>query len=152
MTTVTTTQKPKLTGWAQAAARSAPKQQLNLKSSNKELEKPAEVVVVQQAPASQRSNSSERKKLGNSNNSQKHKKNTSNHNNITRHPYNRDEVRKFMNDLFKSYTANPELKSYKDIVGNTNAVTATNWGTVSNNKNKNKKYGCLNDVAKLLKN
>ncbi|CAI6422186.1 ADM_HP2_G0007610.mRNA.1.CDS.1 [Saccharomyces cerevisiae] len=41
--------------------------------------------------------------------------------------------------------ANPETASGR-------VSTATDWGTVSSSKNKNKKYGCLSDIAKVLRN
>ncbi len=59
-----------------------------------------------------------------------------------------------MNDLFTKYTDDIKTVSYKSIVGTSKNIPATNWGTVQskNNKNKNKKYGLLVDIAKILKN
>ncbi|EGA83699.1 Pbp4p [Saccharomyces cerevisiae Lalvin QA23] len=73
-------------------------------------------------------------------------------------PYNREEVRSYMHKLFQSYTAGEKshsTKTYKQVLSETasgRVSTATDWGTVSSSKNKNKKYGCLSDIAKVLRN
>lgn len=133
--TATMTTKPKLTGWAQAAARAVPKTQSN---------------------GHHKSNSSSSHRVNNKNtnnndlhneqSSHQHKRNKK----IARQPYNRAEVKKFMKDLYDSHINDISLKTYKEIIeANTNN---SHWGSVTSNKNKSKKYGCLNEIAKVLKN
>lgn len=142
-TATTATTSKKLTGWAQAAARSAP---------------PAAKVVTKKDVAKEKliplEDVTNKKKPNNSNNnhsnyhSHNHKKHSNN-----RQPYNRNEVRSYMKDLFTKYSQDNETVSYKSIVGNNKDMPAANWGTVQskNTMNKNKKYSLLAEVATVLK-
>ncbi|SMN18689.1 similar to Saccharomyces cerevisiae YDL053C PBP4 Pbp1p binding protein, interacts strongly with Pab1p-binding protein 1 (Pbp1p) in the yeast two-hybrid system [Maudiozyma saulgeensis] len=123
--------KPKLTTWAQAAAKSAPKH-LNRQTKSSNLQPPSSttplngslsnVPVVQTNTQNRKSN-----KL----------------------PYNRTEVLNFMDDLYKSYTKDSSVTLYSDLEDSTNSLA--NWGTYSSSKSRSKKYGCLAEIAAAIK-
>ncbi|CAI4057653.1 hypothetical protein SKDZ_04G1860 [Saccharomyces kudriavzevii ZP591] len=146
-------QKPKLTGWAQAAAKALPKQQQQQqpkKDDSGAAARPANgktKAIVSAAPSTHTKGSSTTN--GSSTNKKLKRAN--------RQPYNRDEVRSYMHKLFQSYTTGEmshSTKTYKQVLSETasgRVSTATDWGTVSSSKNRNKKYGCLTDIAKVLR-
>ncbi|CCF59345.1 hypothetical protein KAFR_0G03130 [Kazachstania africana CBS 2517] len=137
ITTTTAKTTPKLTGWAQAASRFIPKQrqQQPHHHNNHGHNQTVNVAKQQQQSSNKKTN-------------KKH--------NISRQPYNRDEVRQFMKDLYSEFTVQKSVQEYNNIVNthDSTAINPSNWDIVSNNKNKskNKKYACLNDIAKILKN
>lgn len=145
-------QKPKLTGWAQAAAKALPKQQQQQpRKDDSAAVQPANgkaKAIVSTAPPANIKGSST---ANGSSTNKKFKR-------ANRQPYNREEVRSYMHKLFQSYTTGEmshSTKTYKQVLSETasgRVSTATDWGTVSSSKNKNKKYGCLTDIAKVLRN
>lgn len=145
-------QKPKLTGWAQAAAKAL--QTAAAAAAKKDdsgaAARPANgktKAIVSAAPSTHTKGSSTTN--GSSTNKKLKRAN--------RQPYNRDEVRSYMHKLFQSYTTGEmshSTKTYKQVLSETasgRVSTATDWGTVSSSKNRNKKYGCLTDIAKVLR-
>lgn len=147
-------QKPKLTGWAQAAAKALPRQQQQQQQARKD-----DSVAVQPANTKTKTTASTAppaniKGSSTANGSSTNKK----FKRANKQPYNREEVRSYMHKLFQSYTAGEKshsMKTYKQVLSETasgRVSTATDWGTVSSSKNKNKKYGCLSDIAKVLRN
>ncbi|KOH00308.1 Pbp4p [Saccharomyces eubayanus] len=146
-------QKPKLTGWAQAAAKALPKQQQQQQPRRDDSSSPQPgngktKATVSTTPSTNTKGSSS---VNGSSTNKKFKR-------ANKQPYNRDEVRSYMHKLFQDYTTGEmshSVKTYKQVLSETasgRVSTATDWGTVSNSKNKNKKYGCLTDIAKILKN
>lgn len=150
-TTPSSTSTKKLSGWAQAAARAAPP---NSKLAQKKSEKLVEVKSTKTGVSPVSSTLPKKKDTSLSNNNNHHNHNHNHKKNSNRLPYNRNEVRTYMNDLFAKYANDTRTVSYKSIVGTSKNIPATNWGTVQskNNKNKNKKYGLLVNIAKVLKN
>lgn len=153
-TTPSSTSTKKLSGWAQAAARAAPP---NTKLAQKKPEKLSEVKPTKAGVSTDLNSLSKKKDTNSPNNNNNHHNHNHNHNhkkNSNRLPYNRNEVRTYMNDLFTKYANDSSTVSYKSIVGTSKNIPATNWGTVQskNSKNKNKKYGLLVNIAKVLKN
>lgn len=155
-TTTSSAQTTKrLTGWAQAAARSAPS---NIKKSEKQVE-----LKVTKLAGSNDSASSSKKKTSTPNSNANHSINNnskssgsgtvSNKKHFNKQSFNRNEVRSYMNDLFLKYEKSPKTLSYQNVVKNNKNSPNETWGTVQSksNRNKNKKYGLLTDVAKLLK-
>ncbi|CCC66798.1 hypothetical protein NCAS_0A02400 [Naumovozyma castellii] len=157
MSTVTTTattnsildnpKQPKLKGWVQTASKSAPKQ--NSRKQNKAKAHPslpkAENDVVESVQGEK-----------NIENTTVPRQTAKKYKQPKRPPFNRDEVREFMNSLFKQYAESKDTQSTKELFalsgGTKNA--SSDWGTVTTSKykNKNKKYACLNNVARYLKN
>ncbi|CAI4059586.1 hypothetical protein SUVZ_04G1890 [Saccharomyces uvarum] len=151
-------QKPKLTGWAQAAAKALPKQQQQQQQQQQQPRRddssspqPANGKTKAAVSTTPSTNTKGSSSINGSSTNKKFKR-------ANKQPYNRDEVRSYMHKLFQNYTTGEmshSVKTYKQVLSETasgRVSTATDWGTVSNSKNKNKKYGCLTDIAKVLKN
>lgn len=153
-------QKPKLTGWAQAAARSLPKsQQHQHQQQQRHQQSQRQQQQSQHSPTKSNANS-----LTNNNSSSSLRKsrkqtngnntsNTSNNanSNRPRQPYNRDEVRNYMRDLFTKYTSSTSISTYNGL-SNSRRGNNLDWGAVTNNRYRNKKYGSLNEIAQVLRN
>lgn len=132
MSTVTVSNGGKLTGWAQAAARALPAQQQQQQprssaTSPSPTHKQASTETNSNGPA-----------MGNAKNKKK----------PSRQPYNRDEVLSYMNSLFKAQTS--ALSSEATYTTTHPRKSSLDWGTVTNSKYRNKKYGCLNEIAQAL--
>lgn len=134
-------QKPKLTGWAQAASKNITKTGqppilVNIKQTNG---KPTSGTVTV----------AEVKKGNNS-------ASTPTRREPEKAPFNSNEVKEYMSKLFAQYSSQKKI-ILQDQLHNqksdnmANGKDSSNWDSVSSNKNKNKKYGCLNEVAKALR-
>lgn len=77
--------------------------------------------------------------------------NNNNNANKLRHPYNRDEVRNYMRDLFAQYTSSTSISTYNGL-SSSRRGNNLDWGAVTNNRYRNKKYGSLNEIAQVLRN
>ncbi|GAV52312.1 hypothetical protein ZYGR_0AG03030 [Zygosaccharomyces rouxii] len=147
-------QKPKLTGWAQAAARSLPKSQQQQQQNPS-----ANVIKSSSSSLNNNHNSSssslrKSRKQTNGNNTNNANANNNNNNinaNKPRQPYNRDEVRSYMKDLFAQYTSSTSISTYNGL-SNSRRGNNLDWGAVTNNRYRNKKYGSLNEIAQVLRN
>ncbi|CAI4037850.1 hypothetical protein SMKI_04G1840 [Saccharomyces mikatae IFO 1815] len=145
-------QKPKLTGWAQAAAKALPKQQQQSRKEESVATQPVNgksKAIVSTAPSANPKGSPT---TNGSSTNKKFKR-------ANRQPYNKEEVRSYMHKLFQSYTTGElshSTKTYKQVLSETSSgrvsTAATDWDTVSSSKNKNKKFGCLTEIAKVLRN
>ncbi|CCD24761.1 Pbp4p NDAI_0D04470 [Naumovozyma dairenensis CBS 421] len=135
----TITQKPKSTGWAQATAKSLPKQQ--------------ETKNTKPKPSSASSNDKSILKTADTDVTEskyKNKKNLAVH----REPFNQKTVKAYMDKSFKKYLNDPNVTKYEDITiqifGTKNS--SPDWDTVTSyNKKKNRKnnkYVCLNPLLK----
>ncbi|CCK70175.1 Pbp4p KNAG_0D04290 [Huiozyma naganishii CBS 8797] len=144
------TTTPKLTGWAQAAARSAPKHSRTTSAVNAK----ADAVAATEKSATGSPTPSHSPAAAAVDKKANHTGTTGGKKTAHRPPFNRDEVRKYMDSLFDTYANAEETVSYDNILQNNKNLQTANWGTVSSgkNKNKNKKYGYLADIAKVLKN
>ncbi|SCU88694.1 LADA_0E11584g1_1 [Lachancea dasiensis] len=143
----TATGKPKLTGWAAAAAKAAPatpareavspinpNRLANSSSKNKKvsLERPhgaakdkdAPVIASAPAPAAQK----------------KPKKPFAK-------PFNSQEVAEFLKKNYTQQATQPNTTVYS----RPKSQGSPDWGTTTNNKWKSKKYACLNEVARHLR-
>ena len=66
-------------------------------------------------------------------------------------------MKTYMNKLFEKYSSEPTLRSYREIFENRNNLSGTDgndWGVVTGRggRHRNRRYGCLSEVAKVLKN
>ncbi|QLQ80794.1 hypothetical protein HG537_0E01490 [Torulaspora globosa] len=126
----------KLTGWAQAAARALPKQQPRPKAAASSLKTGSSSSDVLAGAASTSSVSSANGRA---------KKKT------VRQPYNRDEVRSYMKSLFEEQVAGiGNQETFSTGRGSQRKDGSLDWGTVTSNKYKNRKYGCLNEIVQVL--
>ncbi|CAR26332.1 hypothetical protein ZYGR_0H01410 [Zygosaccharomyces rouxii] len=163
-------QKPKLTGWAQAAARSLPKsqqqQQPNQTSSSQQrnIQHPSNVAKSSSSTLTNSNSSTpslrKSRKQTNGNNSNNNNgtnnnnanvNNNNNNANKPRQPYNREEVRNYMKDLFTQYTSSTSISTYNGL-NSSRRGNNLDWGAVTNNRYRNKKYGSLNEIAQVLRN
>lgn len=159
-TTITSTPKTtkKLTSWAQAAARSAP---AYVKKDEKQVEsKVAKVIdttdsnfTPKKKASTPNGNINLNISTSNNNNGTNSGGNTSNKKHFNRQPFNRNEVRSYMNDLFIKYEKDSKTLSYQNVVRNNKSLPNGSWDIVQSksNRHRNKKYGLLIEVAKLLK-
>lgn len=132
MSAATVSNGGKLTGWAQAAARAIPAQQ--------QQQQPRPTTTSPSPTHKQSSNSVN--STANTTGAARTKRKP------TTQPYNRDEVRSYMNSLFKSQTN--AISSESTYTTDQQRKSSLDWGTVTNSKYRNKKYGCLNDIAQAL--
>lgn len=66
-----------------------------------------------------------------------------------RQPYNREEVRSYMKSLFEEQVA--QLGSRETFSrGSQQKNGSLDWGAVTSSKYRNRKYGCLNEIAQVL--
>ena len=179
---VATSQKPKLTGWAQAAARAIPKQQQKDQAQTKNPSTSTDTPQFAKNPTTSAavSNSSNNNDPNttstsstatnipavtahdvassrHSSNRDSMSANTPTNKRPQRQPYNREEVKTYMNKLFEKYSSEPTLRSYREIFENRNNLSGadgSDWGVVTGRggRHRNRKYGCLAEVAKVLKN
>ena len=178
--TVAAPQKPKLTGWAQAAARAIPKQQQKDQAQTKNTSTSTDTPQSAKNPTTPASgnnnNSNDPNKTSTSStatntptavahdalsrhpsNRDSMSANTPTNKRPQRQPYNREEVKTYMNKLFEKYSSEPTLRSYREIFENRNNLSGTDgndWGVVTGRggRHRNRRYGCLSEVAKVLKN
>ncbi|QLL33236.1 hypothetical protein HG536_0E01470 [Torulaspora globosa] len=128
----------KLTGWAQAAAKALPKQQ--------QQQRPKAAAAGSSAKngsASVLTASGSAASLSSANGRGKKKP--------VRQPYNRDEVRSYMKSLFEEQVAKlGNRETFSTGRGSQRKNGSLDWGAVTSNKYRNKKYGCLNEIAQVL--
>lgn len=124
----TATHKPKLTGWAAAAAKAAPR--THHKSAH--------------SPPSSTSTSAPRSKAGSPPPQAKDAPRK------TKKPqaasFNADEVARFLRERYAAETAQPDTLTYT----RSKNKGSPDWGT-TNHRTKSKKYGCLSEVARALR-
>lgn len=144
-------QRPKLTGWAQAAARALPKSSTPQQHSQHSQTTGALTSPTQQRGSPSSSSPSLKKSKKQLNNNNNNNNNNSN-NNRPRQPYNREEVRTYMKSLFAQYTSPSTSISTYSGLNNSRKGNNLDWGAVTNNRYRNKKYGCLNEIAQVLRN
>lgn len=130
MSTATVSNGGKLTGWAQAAARALPAQQQQPRPT-----------TTNPSPTRKQSSAEAHAPIPVPGATKPKKK-------PARQPYNREEVRSHMNSLFKKHTS--ALSSESTYTTSHPRKGSLDWGTVTNSKYRNKKYGCLNDIAQAL--
>lgn len=178
--TVAAPQKPKLTGWAQAAARAIPKQQQKDQAQTKNTSTSTDTPQSAKNPTTTASGNNNNSNDPNRTSTSSTATNTPTavaHDALSRHPsnrdsmsantptnkrpqrqpYNREEVKTYMNKLFEKYSSEPTLRSYREIFENRNNLSGTDgndWGVVTGRggRHRNRRYGCLSEVAKVLKN
>ncbi|SCU84395.1 LAFA_0D09736g1_1 [Lachancea sp. 'fantastica'] len=136
----TTTQKPKLTGWAAAAAKAAPAAPAAQPTSTST---PTATVKPNKTAKSTTSS----KPQGNNNSapastSRKSKKPAS------KPAFNSDQVLEFLHANYTNQANAPNTVLYSKHASN----SPPDWGITTNNRWKSKKYVCLGDVARSLKN
>lgn len=143
MSTPAPVQKPKLTGWAQAASRAIPKQSL--------LKNQQQTVIVKAPTPTQKSH--QERRSGNESSASTSPTSSVSGQPKKQRPYNRDEVREYMQSLFKEQSRN--AKTYKQVLKETqqgDLTETSDWGTVTNKNTRNKKYGTLAEIARVLRN
>lgn len=138
-------QRPKLTGWAQAAARALPKTSAAQQQPQAGSQTASPVLSPTQPKANPSSSSPSLKKT-------KKQVSSNNNNNRPRQPYNREEVRAYMKKLFAQYSAPSAGVSTYSGPSSSRRGNNLDWGAVTNNRYRNKKYGCLNEIAQVLRN
>lgn len=128
----------KLTGWAQAAAKALPKQQQPQQNARSRSTTPSNSAKNNALTTSASSVS-----LSSANGRGKKKQ--------TRQPYNREQVRSHMKALFDQQVATiGNEQTFSMARGNQRKNGSLDWGAVTSSKYRNKKYGCLNEIAQVL--
>ncbi|CAB4252601.1 similar to Saccharomyces cerevisiae YDL053C PBP4 Pbp1p binding protein, interacts strongly with Pab1p-binding protein 1 (Pbp1p) in the yeast two-hybrid system [Maudiozyma barnettii] len=124
--------KPKLTSWAQAATKAAPNR-ITTQTKSPHLQLSTSIDVLKEGPSN---GPATQMKKSNRKPNKVH--------------YNRTEVQTFMNNLYQNYLQDSSLTIYDDLENSSNNVSS--WDSYSSTKSRNKKYGCLAEVAAALKN
>lgn len=133
----------RLTGWAQAAARALPKPQQQQQQQQPKAKSGTASSAARNGGAPVLTPSASATSLSSGGARGKKKQ--------IRPPYNRDEVRSYMKSLFEQQTATISSKETFGIArGSERKTGSLDWGAVTSSKNRNKKYGCLNDIAQVL--
>lgn len=135
------TQKPKLTGWAAAAAKAVPK--------------PSPSPLAPANSGSLNANTTISSSTTNYNTTSASKTTTQPLRELSKKSkkpgrplFNRLEVRDYLQNLFDQQSTLPNTTTYTSVKDK----NSLDWGTTSSNRWKNKKYSCLNDIAKVLRN
>ncbi|SCU94338.1 LAME_0F07074g1_1 [Lachancea meyersii CBS 8951] len=135
----TASHKPKLTGWAAAAAKAAPKPSIAFNTSATAPVNPTKQNKTKNVAGATPAKSHASHTASGPKRTKKP---------VSRPPFNSELVIGFLQANYTQHATSPNAVTYSRPT----SQSSPDWGITTNNRWKSKKYACLNDVARSLKN